>query len=257
MKIIGLQAELVWENPEANQAYFVKQIQLIETAEIIVLPEMFATGFSMQPKGKAQNIEEISTYLTPFKRLAQEKNCAIVGSLMVEDSGQYYNRLYVIEPSGEVSYYNKKHLFTFAGEDKEYTAGNEKLQLNIKGIEVAFFVCYDLRFPVWIRNNAENPYDLAIFVANWPQVRISAWQTLLKARAIENQCFVFGLNRVGIDGNGIEYNGASAIVDPYGHSSEATEHKAMALEAYVDLELLKGFRKKFPVLNDADKFNLE
>lgn len=256
MKIIGLQAPLVWENPKANQAYFIEQIKAISSADLIALPEMFATGFSMQPKGKAQSITEVDYYLAPFKTLAKEKNCTIVGSLMVEDNGDYYNRLYVLQSNGKVDTYNKKHLFTFAGEHKEYQPGKQQLQLNIKGVEVAFFICYDLRFPVWIRNKAEKPYDLAVFVANWPKVRINAWQTLLKARAIENQCFVFGLNRIGTDGNNIEYNGASAFVDPYGHSNEAEENKAVAFEAYLDLALLKGFREKFPVLNDADGFTL-
>lgn len=256
MRVVAVQSPLVWENPIENRDYFLQQLEGITSADLIVLPEMFSTGFSMKPDGIAHKSAEVTDYLKPFSNYATTIDTAICGSLMVEENGQYFNRLFVLLPSGEVHHYNKRHLFTFAGEHHAYTAGDKPLQLKIAGVNVTFFVCYDLRFPVWIRNKAENPYDLAVFVANWPTARVSAWQSLLVARAIENQCYVVGVNRVGIDGNGIAYNGCSQLINPYGHTTFKSVNEEVAMAATLDLEDLKRFREKFPVLNDADGFSL-
>lgn len=256
MRVVVVQSPLVWENPSENQTYFLQQLKSIKTAGLIVLPEMFSTGFSMKPEGVAHKSTEVLEYLKPFLSFASSNNTAICGSMMVEENGQYFNRLFVLMPSGQVQHYNKRHLFTFAGEHHSYTAGDKPLQLKIAGVNVAFFVCYDLRFPVWIRNKAEKPYDLAVFVANWPTARVNAWQSLLVARAIENQCYVVGANRIGTDGNGIAYNGCSQLINAYGNTVFKSINGKVNMAANLDLDDLNRFREKFPVLNDADGFSL-
>ena len=258
MRVNVLQSPLVWENPEANMKHFVTKIESLNACDLVVLPEMFSTGFSMKPDGVAHSAADLDNYLLPLVKLARDKNFHIAGSLMVQDpDGKYYNRLIVLSPQGERKEYNKRHLFAFAGENEAYTGGNSKLQIDIAGVQVAFFICYDLRFPVWIRNRKDTPYDVAVFTANWPAVRIEAWNTLLKARAIENQCYVVAANRVGKDNNGIEYNGMSQIIDPYGDIQSYSKNSEAVLSMALDLRKLEAFREKFPVLNDADDFTLQ
>jgi predicted amidohydrolase len=257
MRVTVLQSPLAWEDPKANRDHFLAKIEAIQEGDLVVLPEMFSTGFSMKPQGVAHREAELDEYLAPFLELAMKKQLHIAGSLMVQnDEGDYFNRLVVLTPSGNMEVYNKRHLFAFAGENDAYTAGNQHLQMKIAGRQVAFFVCYDLRFPVWIRNQINNPYDVAVFTANWPAVRINAWNTLLKARAIENQCYVVAVNRVGKDNNDIEYNGMSQMIDAYGDVITYSRDKESVLSARLDMNTLDAFREKFPVLNDADDFTL-
>jgi predicted amidohydrolase len=257
MRVTILQSPLVWEDPEANRKYFLAKIEGIQECDLVVLPEMFSTGFSMKPDGVAHKEADLNDYLAPFLQLSQAKGLHIAGSLMVKsEEGDYFNRLVVLTPLGKIEEYNKRHLFAFAGENDAYTAGKQHLQIDIAGNRVVFFVCYDLRFPVWIRNRKEVPYDVAVFTANWPAVRISAWNTLLKARAIENQCYVLGANRMGSDNNGIEYNGMSQIIDPYGDVQSYSKDSEAVLSMSLDMDKLRAFRQKFPVLNDADDFTL-
>ena len=257
MRVTVLQSPLAWEDPKTNRDHFIAKIQAIQHCDLVVLPEMFSTGFSMKPHGKAHTEAELNAYLAPFLELAMQKQLHIAGSLMVQNSeGAYFNRLVVLTPQGKREEYNKRHLFAFAGENDAYSAGNQHLQIEIAGHQVAFFICYDLRFPVWIRNRKNNPYDVAVFTANWPAVRINAWNTLLKARAIENQCFVVAANRVGKDNNNIEYNGMSQMIDAYGDIMAYSRDEESVLSATLDMEILKAFREKFPVLNDADDFTL-
>ncbi|NEW80406.1 MAG: amidohydrolase, partial [Gelidibacter sp.] len=207
LKIAMLQAELVWHNVELNRKNFLEKInQIKEQVDLIILPEMFTTGFSMHPQkiGDTMNGETVNW----MRKIASEKDTAIAGSVIIFENNNFYNRFLFVHPSGEINFYDKRHLFTLAGEDKVYESGKEKLIVNYKGWKICPLVCYDLRFPVWARNVED--YDLLIYVANWPKIRIAAWDTLLKARAIENMCYTVGVNRVGVDANNYEYNGHSA-----------------------------------------------
>ncbi|MCH4148433.1 MAG: amidohydrolase [Prevotella sp.] len=250
MKITTLQRDILWAQPAANVKRTEEAIRQLPDADLFILPEMFSTGFATQPEGIAEN--DHSDTLAWMKSTAAARNCAICGSILVKSGDRFYNRFYFVEPDGKVTTYDKRHLFTYGGEDKFITAGEERVIVTFRGIRILLEVCYDLRFPVWSRNR--NDYDLALYVASWPKSRIDAWSTLLKARAIENQCYVAGVNRVGNDPS-CEYNGCSAILDPYGHTLAACEpNQEMAATADIDLEILHAFRAKFPVLNDADDF---
>jgi len=209
MKIALIQSQLFWEDPEKNRNKFEKKINAIaDKVDLIILPEMFTTGFTMEPNVVAETLQ--GETLTWLKHLAKAKNSAITGSLVITENGNFYNRLVFVFPSGEVQFYDKKHLFTLAGEDKVYTGGNKKLIVEYLGWKICPLICYDLRFPVFARN-AED-YDVLIYVANWPKTRINAWDALLKARAIENMSYTVGLNRIGEDNNGHQYNGHTQVV---------------------------------------------
>ncbi|HBK70487.1 MAG TPA: amidohydrolase, partial [Flavobacteriaceae bacterium] len=207
LKITIIQSELVWENSAQNRQVFLEKIKSIsEVVDLIILPEMFTTGFTMNPEKVAETMDGETIHW--LKYLAKEKNTAITGSLIIKEGNKYYNRLVFVHPTGEIKTYDKRHTFTLAGEDKIYTAGNKKLIVAYKGWKICPMICYDLRFPVWSRNTDD--YNLLIYVANWPKPRITAWSTLLKARAIENMSYVVGVNRIGADDNGHEYSGNSA-----------------------------------------------
>lgn len=252
MKIAILQTNINWGNPSANVENADAIIDRLGPADLYVLPEMFSTGFCTLPKGIAEPTDCDS--LRWMKKKAAEKGCALAGSIATEDNGRFYNRFYFVHPDGRVDAYDKKHLFTYGGEDKHFTAGNSRVIVNYKGLRILLQVCYDLRFPVWARNR--NEYDMILYVASWPTSRLEAWKTLLRARAIENQCFVAGVNRVGEDPN-CKYSGGSAIIDPYGQTLAACQDGvASTAVAEIDLQALEAFRKKFPVLNDADDFQL-
>ncbi len=255
LRINLLQLDLVWENPEANK----KQIQdlLSELSpgsnDLFILPEMFTTGFSMESSRLAENMDGSS--LRWLHQLADEHQAAFCGSLIIEEDGRFFNRLVWVEPgTGAVKTYDKKHLFSLAGEHKHYTAGNQHLILEYRQWKISFFICYDLRFPVWSRNT--QGADLMIYVANWPTKRAGAWNRLLPARAIENQCFVAGINRVGTDGIGIDYPGDSAV---YNFEGERILHLG-ASQCYASVILEKGgleiYRRAYPFLNDRDHFQL-
>lgn len=253
MKVILLQTDIRWADPAANVAYMDKLISAHEQgADLFVLPEMFSTGFCTSPEGIAESSD--SATLQWMKQKAAEHNCAIAGSVSVEENGKFYNRFYFVHPDRNVQWYNKKHLFTYGGEDKHYTAGQERVIVDFRGVRFLLEVCYDLRFPVWSRNRGD--YDAAIYVASWPSPRVEAWKALLRARAIENQCYVLGVNRVGKDPY-CEYSGGTAGIDPYGKTlSACADGEEGFAEVVIDMEELQSFRKKFPVLNDADSFTL-
>ena len=254
LHVVGIQADLFWENPSKNRASFEEKINgLLENTDLIVLPEMFTTGFTMNPQKVAEKMD--GTTITWMQKIAIEKQTAITGSLVIEQNNNYYNRLVFVHPSGTIESYDKKHSFTLAGEDKVYTAGNQKLIVRYKGWRICPLICYDLRFPVWARNT-EN-YDVLIFMANWPVTRIKAWETLLKARAIENMSYVIGINRTGLDKNKYEYSGNSLIVDFLGEElSNLQKNKIGLVTAVISKTNQNEIRKKLGFLNDKDAFEI-
>ena len=253
-----IQTDLHWENIGANLAMLEEKIwQIKGQTDLIILPEMFSTGFTMNAKNLAEPMN-----LTTFKWLKQQAaqgKAVVVGSYIVQEKGQYFNRLMWVEPNGNFSYYDKRHLFRMANEHQYYTAGDKLLITKLKEWSFCPLVCYDLRFPVWSRNTAENgqmAYDCLIYVANFPQARANAWNTLLRARAMENISYCIGVNRTGQDGNGITYSGESAVIDMKGNElfyrKDAQVIETIAIK-YADLQ---EFRAKFPAYMDADKFQI-
>jgi len=258
LKVAALQANLVWEDVDENLAAFAEKIYSLAQADLVVLPEMFTTGFSMQPERLAEKPDGKTIHW--MRKMAGDTNSAITGSIITEENGQYFNRLIWMRPDGEYTVYDKKHLFSIAGENNIYTPGNQKLTVDLKGWRICPFICYDLRFPVWCHNNYAQgyyEYDALIFVANWPQLRVRAWETLLAARAMENLAYVIGVNRVGDDGNGVPHSGASQIIDPKGKViCRAEDEKEFTCEADLDAAMLKNFRSQFDVGPDWDKFSI-
>lgn len=254
LNITLIQSHLHWENPEANRNTFEEKIRNIkDETDLIILPEMFTTGFTMNAEPLAEDENGIT--LAWLKQLAIAKNCAITGSIIVKDNGLFYNRLYFVTAEGVVEAYNKKHTFTLAGEHKTYTAGRNKIIVDYKGWRICPLVCYDLRFPVWARNTEE--YDLLLYVANWPERRISAWDALLKARAIENMSYCVGVNRVGLDGNGHNYIGHSAAYDVLGEHISTQEYETEFVETItLTKKHVEGNRNHLQFLNDRDTFSL-
>lgn len=254
MKVALIQSSLVWENPIANRNYFEEKINAIaEKVDLIVLPEMFSTGFTMNPNSVAETMQgEVVKWL---QSLAKTKNAAITGSVVIKENINFYNRLLFVFPSGEIQFYDKRHLFSLAGEDKIYSAGKEKLIVDYLGWRICPLICYDLRFPVFSRNVEE--YDLLIYVANWPKPRINAWDILLKARAIENMCFTLGVNRIGFDNMNLEYNGHSQMIDFFGNSVLEPQETEGVFITELHKEKLFEARKKFNFLNDRDSFELK
>jgi omega-amidase len=265
LTISGIQTKLHWEDKKANLRMFEEKISSIsQPTEIVILPEMFSNGFSMQPERLAETME--GQTLEWMKRIAAKKRIVLTGSLMIEENGHYFNRLIWMLPNGQYGYYDKRHLFAYANEDQHYTAGSNRLIASVKGWKINLLVCYDLRFPVWSRQNAgaepvneevaTPEYDLIIYVANWPERRNQAWKVLLQARAIENQCYVAGVNRVGQDGHKIYYSGDSIVIDPLGeilyHKKEEEDIFTVTLEK----TQLETIRQKFPFWRDADSFRI-
>lgn len=252
-----MQRDIVWAVPAENIKRATAAMSNIPAdTDLIVLPEMFSTGFATEPDGIAES--DNGSTLAWMKLTAKERNCAVAGSIAVQTSYTdsspsgtfFHNRFYFVKPDGNVSFYDKHHLFTYGGEHLRYSAGEKRVIVEWRGVRFMLLVCYDLRFPMWNRNHED--YDAAIYVASWPTRRIGAWQTLLHARAIENQCYVLGVNRIGND-PACEYCGGSVIIDPYGNDIATcmldTECEATAI---IDMEALQAFRKKFPVLKDQD-----
>ncbi|RVT78306.1 amidohydrolase [Flavobacterium sufflavum] len=253
MKIALIQSDLVWENSKANRDSFEEKINGInESIDLVVLPEMFSTGFTMNPSPVAETMQG-ETVLW-MQSLAKAKKTAITGSLVIEESGNFYNRMLFAFPSGEIQFYDKKHLFTLAGEDKVYTAGNQKLIVDYLGWKICPMVCYDLRFPVFSRN-VEN-YDLLLYVASWPEKRINAWDALLKARAIENMSYTIGVNRIGVDANGHNYPGHSQLLDCLGDYLAAPTESENVFLVELDKQKMIAARQKLGFLNDRDSFKL-
>ena len=250
-----IQTNLFWEDKFRNLDMLEKKIAAVEAAtQIVVLPEMFTTGFTMQPKLFAETMEG-PTIEWMVEQAAQHK-IILTGSIIIEEDNKFYNRLLWVLPNGQVAYYNKRHLFAFAGEDKEYTAGNKRLIAQVNGWKICLQICYDLRFPVWSRKQTPDEYDLLLYVANWPERRNHAWKTLLCARAIENQTYVVGVNRVGKDGHQINHSGDSMIVDPMGQVLyyKADDEDIVYME--LEKEVVQEAREKFPFGRDADGFTI-
>ena len=253
MKITILQTDIRWADPTWNVNRADEIVRRHEGTELFVLPEMFSTGFCTRPQGIAEPAG--GKGLEWMRRTADECGCAIAGSIAVEEEGRYYNRFFFVKPGGLIEWYDKKHLFTYGGEHYIYTPGSRRTVVEWCGVRFLLQVCYDLRFPVWSRNRGD--YDVALYVASWPTPRVEAWKALLRARAIENQCYVVAVNRVGEDPF-CQYSGGSAVINPYGKTLAACEDGcACEAEAVIDMETLEDFRRKFPVLNDADAFRLE
>lgn len=253
MNISLLQTDITWQNPQANREHVKKLIDtLAEDTELVILPEMFTTGFCMLPQGVAEKVN--TDTLSWMQSIAKEKKIALAGSVATEESGNYYNRFYFVMPDGSYRIYNKRHLFSFAGEDNEYTKGDERIIVEYKGYKILLQICYDLRFPVFSRNKGD--YDIIIYVANWPTVRLYAWNTLLRARAIENQCYVIGVNRAGTDPTN-KYSGGTVLLDFLGQSiAENQTSCEEIIKGEINMQELIDFRKKFPALNDADQFTV-
>lgn len=249
-----IQFDIKWQNPSANRRMIEKKIDAITNKpDLIVLPEMFTTGFTMEVKNNSEPPE--GKTLNWMKSLALSNGVVITGSIIVNEDNKYYNRLLWVKPNGEYSYYNKRHLFRMADESDYFADGNESPIFELKGWKVKPLICYDLRFPVWSRN-MNLSYDLILYVANWPQARINAWDTLLQARAIENLSYAIGLNRIGSDGTGTKYNGHSAC---YNYKGDAICNPS-EIEEVINVTLSKkeidNYRKSFPANLDADDFNI-
>lgn len=255
MKIALLQYDTLWEDKKENLLTVSNEIKQLDTkVDLVVLPEMFSTGFTMNPNLVSE--EEQGETLYCIQNLAQKYNVAIVGSWIIEEHDRFFNRLFFVYPDGTYKTYNKRHLFTLAGEDKVYEPGTDKLIVEYKGWKICPLVCYDLRFPVYSRIVKEN-YDLLVYVASWPDRRIQAWDALLKARAIENMSYVVAVNRCGIDPNGVVYSGHSQVIDCLGtYIQEPFENKNVKFVT-LEKESLQKARNKFAFLNDADGFVLQ
>lgn len=251
LRITLVQTEIEWKNPIANLSHFDELFDGIKDTDLIVLPEMFTTGFSVKTNDLFEEMNGAT--VSWMKKKSAEKQAAIVGTTIIKEDDKIYNRCLFVSPNGNVSYYDKRHLFSMGEENSCFSAGKEKLVVEYKGWRICPLICYDLRFPVWSRN-IEN-YDLLIYMANWPSPRHHVWKTLLTARAIENQTYCIGVNRIGSDGAGLKYLGDSAMVDPKGYATflgSSNESKTFSLSKS---ELIK-FRQSFPLLNDKDHFEI-
>ena len=254
-----IQTKLHWEVKLSNLMMLEEKINSIQQkTEVVVLPEMFSTGFSMQPEEFAETMEGLT--VAWMKKIAVHHKIILTGSLMIEEDKKYFNRLIWMLPNGTCGYYDKRHCFAYAGEHEHYTPGNKRLIAQVKGWKINLQICYDLRFPVWarqssdVKDNAE--YDVLLYVANWPERRNHAWKTLLTARAIENQCYVIGVNRVGNDGNEIYHSGDSMVVDPLGEILYHKAHDEDVFTITLNKEKLENTRNKFPFWKDGDQFKI-
>ena len=253
MKIALIQSNLHWEAVSQNRNSFEEKITKIDSeVDLVILPEMFSTGFTMNPKDVAETMQ--GETIVWMKSIAKQKNCAITGSLIITENNQFYNRLLFVFPSGEIQFYDKRHLFSLAGEDKIYRAGSQKQIVEYLGWKICLQVCYDLRFPVFARN-VEN-YDLLLYVANWPKVRINAWDILLKARAVENLSYIIGVNRTGVDANNHEYNGHSQVIDFLGNPILEPQENEGVFIVELDKNIMLETRKKLNFLSDKDVFEI-
>jgi len=253
MKIALIQSDLYWENASQNRSNFEIKIQQIDSeVNLIVLPEMFSTGFTMNATAVAETMQ--GETILWMQSIAKQRKCALTGSLIIVENEQYYNRMVFVFPSGEIQYYNKRHLFTLAGEDKFYTSGDQKVIVDYLDWKICLQVCYDLRFPVFARN-VEN-YDLLLYIANWPKVRTNAWDALLKARAIENLSYALGVNRLGLDANNYEHIGHSQVVDFLGNYILEPQETEAVFVVELDKNIMLETRKKLDFLSDQDQFEI-
>lgn len=255
IRISVLQTDIIWENKQENLRLLHKKLKsLCGTTEIVVLPEMFSTGFSMNCQSLAEPVT--GETMRTLKQWAAEYGIAITGSFIASDQGKFYNRGFFLTPEGEEYYYDKRHLFRMGHEREHFSAGDQRLILPYRGWNICLMVCYDLRFPVWSRN-VDNAYDLLIYVANWPTLRRPVWDTLLRARALENQCYVCGVNRVGTDGYQLKYNGGSVVYSAKGEElASVPNEKEETKTVEIDLSSLQSFREVFPAWKDGDEFSI-
>jgi omega-amidase len=247
-----IQHNIDWENKESNLDFYQSQIDKIETTDLIILPEMFTTGFTMNPKPFSESMNGLTVRW--MKDNASKNDSAICGSIIIEEDGKYFNRFIWVNPDGSIHHYDKRHLFSLGGENESYTPGDVKLIIEYKGWKICPLVCYDLRFPVWSRNSEE--YDLLIYVANWPSKRKFAWKSLLVARAIENQCYVIGVNRVGEDNNKVYYSGETSLINSMGETMYIKSHDEDLYTTTLSKPDLLKVRKQLPFLNDKDNFKI-
>jgi len=253
LKISLVQSNLIWEDKKQNLANFRRQILLENTgADIILLPEMFSTGFSMNPAPLAESMS--GSTIQWMTELARDINSLVCGSLIIETNSVFVNRFVAVSSEGVHAYYDKRHLFRMGNEESFYKMGDERIVFNWKGWRILPQICYDIRFPVWIRNQGD--YDLALFVANWPEPRRDVWRTLLVARALENQAYVAGVNRIGRDNNGVNHSGDSMILDPKGVILSDSGSQETVLSTTLSYDELERFRAKFPAHLDRDTFSI-
>lgn len=260
LKISALQLNLIWHNAESNRSHIESFLEATQAkGDLIVLPEMFTTGFSMDPSGIAERRN--GPTLAWMQKMAQKHEASLLGSVIIADGERYHNRALLVDKDGLQAEYDKRHGFSLAGEDEVFTAGNKMVVANVAGWKVCLQICYDLRFPAFVRNKVDPEgsytYDLLVYVANWPATRVHHWESLLQARAIENQAYVVGVNRVGEDGNGLHYSGSSMIIDPMGDIKAKASGGEAILESDLDADNLAKIRTKFPFLKDADDFELK
>ena len=252
MIISLIQSDIAWADPQSNRDRLSQVFARLPKSDLVVLPEMFSTGFATEPAGIAEKGTESLDWM---REMAVRYDCAVAGSLALERDGRYYNHFAFVTPEGEVASYNKRHLFTFGGEDKQFTAGSERVIVSWRGVRFLLSVCYDLRFPVFLRNRGD--YDALLCVASWPAVRRYPWDTLLRARAMENQCYVAGVNRVG-DDPALHYSGGTVLLDWLGQPMAAVpDEQEGFIVGEIDPDALRAAAQKFPVLSDADDFTLK
>ena len=255
LRISMIQSHIIWEDKEENLGYFGELLRRVSgRTDLAVLPETFSTGFSMNVEALADPMD--GTTVATIKGWAERYKMAVAGSFIAREEGKYYNRAFFVTPDGKARYYDKRHLFRMAGEDRHFSAGDKPLVVRYKDWNICLQVCYDLRFPVWSRN-VNNAYDLLIYVANWPEARKKAWKVLLQARAIENMAYVCGVNRVGVDGKGFAFRGDSMIYDARGKKlADAGKRDETTRTCALSKTDLEAFRAKFPAWKDADAFQL-
>lgn len=254
LRISMIQAHIIWEDRKENLSYYGELIRRVKgKTDLVVLPETFTTGFSMEPSRLADSCD--GETVATLKEWSSSYNMAIIGSFIAEENGRYFNRAFFVN-GDEITFYDKHHLFRMAGENNVYTPGEKRVVVNYKGWNICLQVCYDLRFPVWSRN-VGNEYDLLVYVANWPEARRKVWKPLLQARAIENMAYVCGVNRVGIDGKGFTYKGDSVVYSPKGKKiADAGKREETTRTCVLSAKEIESFREKFPAWKDADDFTL-
>ena len=252
LKFTIVQPDIVWEDKQANLAQYEQYLAAVSgKMEVVVLPEMFSTGFSMAPERLAETMDGDTVQW--MKDTARKYGCILTGSLMIEEEGRYYNRLVWVQPDGKSCHYDKRHLFGYAHEDEHYSAGEKRMIVSVKGIRICLLVCYDLRFPVWSRNSKAE-YDVLLYVANWPERRSLPWKALLQARAIENISYCIGVNRVGKDGNDVTHTGDSSVFGPLGELLWQHSGSAICHTITISKDAVTQARQQFPFLDDADRF---
>ncbi len=254
LNVTLIQTELAWEDIPANLERFETLVAMVESdTDLIVLPEMFSTGFSMNADRLAETMQgEGPTWM---RAVSEKHDTDLVGSIMIRENNRFYNRLFWAKPDGELLVYDKRHLFRMTGENDVYTPGRQNVLVELKGWKIRPFICYDVRFPAWTRNTG-NDFDVALFVANWPAARSKHWKILLQARAIENQVYVVGVNRIGTDGNGVYHSGDSSVVDPIGNIVFQTAHSRCIQTVRLHRDVLQQYRQSFPAWKDSDRFEL-